>query len=240
MTRSVLDLTLLRRHLARLERPRGWGTDAVGLGDPRLDAALPWRGLPKVGVHDVLGAAADAAAGGFALALAGRLAGSSGRMLYVRLWRRNRDCGRLYGPGLARFGIDANRLILAAARRPADLLWTMEEGLRSGALAVVIGEGVAADLTASRRLQLAAETGHAAALLLAPPGETPRSAVALTRWRIAAAPSPDGSRGPRWRVALERCRGGQPGGWLVDWNDETHCFAVVPALADRRLALATA
>lgn len=239
MARSTLDLTLLRRHLARLERPRGWGTDAVGLGDLTLDAALPWRGLPKVGLHDVLGSAADAAAGGFALALAGRLAGSNGRVLYVRLWRRSRDSGLLYGPGLARLGIDANRLILVAARRPADLLWTIEEGLRCGALAVVIGDGVAADLTASRRLQLAAETGRAAALLLAQPGET-RSSVALTRWRIAAVPSPDGSRGLRWRVALERCRGGQPGDWLVDWDDETHRFAVVPPLADRRFALATA
>lgn len=238
MARSTVDLTLLRRHLTRLERPGGRGAEAVGLGDPTLDAALPWRGLPKVGMHDVVGGVADAAADGFAMALAGRLAGGCGRVLYVGGWRK-RDLGLPYGPGLVRFGIDPDHLILATVRRPDELLWTMEEGLRCGALAVVIGDGAVADLTASRRLQLAAENGGAAALVLAPTGGA-RFSVALTRWRIAAAPSPDGAPGPRWRVTLERCRGGRPGEWLVDWDDAAHRFAVVPPMVDRRLALATA
>ena len=88
----------------------------MGLGDPMLDAALPWRGL----------------------------------------------CRRSYGPGLARFGIDAERLLVVTVRRPAELLWVMEEGVRGG--------GAVADLTASRRLQLAAENGRAAALALPPAG----------------------------------------------------------------------
>jgi protein ImuA len=234
-----MRLTLLQRSLRRLERPPGCGAEAVvGLGDRSLDAALPWRGLPRVGLHDVVAAVADAAADGFALALAGRLAGGSGRVLLVQP-RRREACGRLYGPGLVRLGLDPDRLILATARRPAELLWTMEEGLRCGALAVVVGEGARADLTAFRRLQLAAEKGRAAALLLAEPGET-RSSAALTRWRISAALVPGDARGLRWRVILERCRGGRPGDWLVDWDDETHRFLVVPPLGDRRLALATA
>lgn len=239
MARATLDLTLLRRHLARLERPGGRAGGAVGLGDPMLDAALPWRGLPKVGVHDVVGSAADASADGFALAFASRLAGGSGRVLYVAPAWRSRDFGLPYGPGLARFGIDAERLLVVTVRRPAELLWVMEEGLRCGALAVVIGDGAEADLTASRRLQLAAENGGSAALVLAPSAEV-RSSAALTRWRIAAAPAADDARGPRWRMALERCRGGHPREWLVDWHDETHRFLVVPPLVDRRLALATA
>ena len=237
MSCSAFDLAHLRRHLVQLEGPRR-GRGALSLGDPTLDAALPWGGLPRGGLHDVVGSEEDAAAGGFAMALAGRLAGGTGRILHVGLRRRRQTAGLPYGPGLVRLGIDPDRLILAAAGRPVDLLWTMEEGLRSGALAVVIGEGVTADATASRRLQLAAEAGRAVALLL-PTTET-RSSVALTRWRIAAAPSPDGPCRPRWRVALERCRGGSPGDWMVDWDDEAHRFVVVPLLADRRPALAAA
>ena len=236
MARTPLDLTLLRRHLARLERPGGRGAEAVGLGDPTLDAALPWRGLPRNGLHDIATADGDAAADGFALAVAARIAGTGGRILHVGLWHRAHVDGRPYGPGLVRYGIDPDRLLLTVVRRPAELLWLMEEGLRSGALAVVIGDGVAADLTASRRLQLAAEAGGSSALLLPPVGA--RSSAALTRWRVVSASSLDGPFRPRWRVTLERCRGGLPGDWLVEWDDATHRFCVVPALADRRLVVA--
>lgn len=201
-----------------------------------LDRALPWGGLPRNGLHEIVGDEGDVAAGGFALAVAGRIAGSGGRILHLGMHHRDQAAGRLYGPGLVRFGIDADRLILAVVCRPADLLWMMEEGLRSKALAAVIGEGVTADLTASRRLQLAAEAGGAAALLLPPVAA--RSWTALTRWRVTSAPSRDGPFRPRWRVLLERCRGGSPADWLVEWDDATSCFCVVPPLADRRPRLA--
>lgn len=171
------------------------GRGAVPLGDPGLDRALPWGGLPCCGLHEIVGEDGDAAAGGFALAVAGRFAGSGGRLLHLGVRHHGQAAGLLYGPGVVRLGIDPDRLILATVPRPADLLWMMEEGLRSRALAVVIGDGVTADLTASRRLQLAAEAGGAAALLL-PPVAT-RSWTALTRWRVASAPSLDGPFRPR-------------------------------------------
>lgn len=235
MVRPVFDLAALRRHLARLEQPRGG--DAATLGDPILDAAFPRGGLPRCGLHDVLGPEADAAASGFAFALAARLAGGSRRILHICPRQRRQAAGLPYGPGLVRLGIDPDRLILAVASRRIDVLWAMEESLRSSVLAVVMGEGVNLDLTSSRRLQLAAEKGHTAALLLSAEA---RSSVALTRWRVESAPSPDGPYRPRWRVTLERCRGGSPGDWIVDWDDEAHRFSVVPPLANRRAALAIA
>ncbi len=235
MPRCTPDLVRLRRTLARLEAPRH-GRPIAALGDPTLDAALPWGGLPRNGLHDIIRADGDAAADGFALALAARIVGTGGRILHVGLWHRAHGDGRPYGPGLVRCGIDPDRLLLVVVRRPAELLWLMEEGLRSGALAVVIGDGVAADLTASRRLQLAAEAGGTTALLLPPAGA--RSSAALTRWRIVSASSIDGPFRPRWRVTLERCRGGLPGDWLVEWDDATHRFCVVPALANRHLVVA--
>ena len=69
----------------------------------------------------------------------------------------------------------------------------MEEGVRHGSLAAVVGEVGRADMAATRRLQLAAEESGTPALLLrrwrkagADPLAAPSAAV--TRWRIACAP----------------------------------------------------
>ena len=70
------------------------------------------------------------------------------------------------------------------------------------------------------------------------------SPAAQRRWRIAAAPSrPEtpwiGLGAPRWRVALERCRGGRTGEWTVEMKEEDHGpypLRVVAELADHRMA----
>jgi hypothetical protein len=79
----------------------------------------------------------------------------------------------LYAPGLAAFGFDpydrAAGLILVRARTMTEILWAMEEGLREPGIGAVVAElpmGSVPDLTASRRLQLAAEAGGTMALLL--------------------------------------------------------------------------
>ena len=63
-------------------------------------------------------------------------------------------------------GLSPARLLVLNVSRPADVLWAMEEGLRCRALACVIaeltGEGAEADLTATRRLSLAAREGVSA------------------------------------------------------------------------------
>jgi protein ImuA len=121
----------------------------------------------------------------------------------------------------------------------------MEAGLRSGRPGAVLGEPRALDLTAGRRLQLAARAGGVTCLVLHA-GENGREAsAAVTRWRVAAAPSrpPDGLPGlgaARWRVALERCRGGVPQEWLLEWSDETRHLTVVPLLAERTAGPAAA
>jgi protein ImuA len=223
------DPALLRKLRARIRRleghaPQGDGTPGVvALGAADIDGALPWGGLPRAALHEVLGTDTGTAAAGFCAALAARLAGATGSVLWCR---RGHD---LHGPGLALFGLDLGRLIVVRGRGGRDVLWAMEEGLRSGALAAVLGEIRELAPTARRRLQLAAETGGVTALLLRPgDGKTPPGA-ALTRWRIAAAPGT--AAGPRWRVELERCRGAMPAAWLVEWrNEETGGFTVVAEL----------
>lgn len=216
----------------------------VSLGAP-LDAALPGGGLRRNALHEI--AAADyrdmGAGAGFVAALAVRLSDAvpSAPILWCEGLHAPFDAGGLYGPGLAAFGLAPERLILAAPSREVELLWTLEEALKIGAFAAVAGEidgrAKALDLVATRRLQLAAEEG-ATPLLLFTGHESADASVAVTRWRIAAAPGGPGSRRegqstelpgrPRWHVSLERCRGAEGGGsWCVEWNAAEKTFAEV-------------
>ena len=87
-------------------------------------------------------------------------------MLWIATEFARREGGGPYGPGLDLFGLSPARLLVLNVSRPADVLWAMEEGLRCRALACVIaeltGEGAEADLTATRRLSLAAREGVSA------------------------------------------------------------------------------
>lgn len=233
-------ISRLRQELKRLERG-GPARPAVRVGVPEIDAALG-GGLAGSALHEVLGEPEEAAATGFVLALLARLLDDPAAGNQPVLW-----CGRrldLYGPGLADF-LDPGRLILVEAAKPAELLWAMEEGLRCPGLSAVVGELDRLDLTASRRLQLAAEAGATTGLVLrrgnaAQAGEGGASA-ATTRWRVASAPGLTGA-GPRflglacWRVELLRCRGGRPGDWMVEWHDATGDLALAAALRDRPAA----
>jgi protein ImuA len=220
-------LKLLRDRIRRLEGLSPATGEVAALGVPEVDAALPWGGLPRGAMHEVV--AEDRGAGdGFAAILAARLAGDG-----EVLWCARRE--DLYPPGLAPFGLAARRLILARAVVPEAALWVIEESLRSGALGAVVGEVPALSLAASRRLQLAAAAGATPAILLRPAGAAGASA-ALTRWRVAAAASAPvwpGVGSPRFRVALERCRGGVPNAWLMEWDDATLRCPVAADAADR-------
>jgi protein ImuA len=222
-------LAALRARVRRLEGFAEAGDHGVlPIGLPALDAALPGGGLPLACLHDIAaqraGAGDDGPATGFAALLAARLAAHAGDgPAGTVLWLTREDT--LYPPGLSRFGLTPNRLIVARAVSQTDLLWSLEEAARSGAVAAVVGEAAAPGSIESRRLQLAAETGGATMLLLQTAGGEAGAAqpgTAATRWRVAAAtsqPAPGGAGvgHERWQLDLVRCRGGRPGSWLVAW-----------------------
>jgi protein ImuA len=152
---------------------------------------LPTAPLPDLGflaparVHEAMGAGRLT----FALALAGRLEGA---VLWVQD-ARGRD--GLYAPGMAAF-MDPARLVLARPTGALAVLQAAEEALRSGAAPLVVAElAEAPDLTASRRLQLAAGTGGGRGLCLVPEGKL-RTNAAETRWRCEPMPGLPGSELP--------------------------------------------
>jgi protein ImuA len=219
MDRPAL-LAALRARIARLDRS---GTRAEGDSVPlcaAIDQHLPSGGLARAAVHEVLAADPGAAAGFCALALARASGSGNGAANGAVMWIAPEPDA--WPPGLVRFGLSPADLVLVQAPRRQDALWAMEECLRcpgvAGALLAVDG----LDLTAARRLQLAAEAGGAIGLLLRPDGEEEEGATAaLTRWRVGALAGTGGAHDlgdPRWRLDLLRCRGGRPQRWDVTWR----------------------
>ncbi len=231
------QLVVLLDRMRRLEKPRVAELPVLSLGMAVLDEALPWGGLPMGVLHEILGRPGDAAADGFAINLLGRLA--CGKPV---LWCRDGtgEAGIPYGPGLAQSGLACDQVIFVQARKLAELLWAMEEGLRSGAFAAVLGEGVSPDLTATRRLQLASEAGATTALLRLPYRTAGGVSAALTRWQVTSVPVEEDSEAARWQVELARCRGGAAGAWHVSVGqvscDQALRLRLAAVLAHRSLA----
>lgn len=126
---------------------------------------------------------------------------------------------RLFPDGISPY-IAPARLIFITARRVEDLLWSMEEALRPGAVALVVADlPVPPGLVAVRRLHLAAETGATEGRvpplgLILTPGEGGAPGVE-SRWHLtprhAAAQS-------RWRLERLRARVDPPKVWQVDMS----------------------
>jgi protein ImuA len=141
----------------------------------------------------------------FALLAAARLAGPV-------LWLHPGGAAeRPFGDGLRAF-LDPARLVLARTRKPVDSLWGAEEALRSGAVPLAVADLPGPpDLTAVRRLHLAAEAGgrgrqgEAPLALLLTPGAGGAPGVE-TRWRLAPAPGWAEHGAPRWRLTRARAR----------------------------------
>jgi protein ImuA len=246
------DFRALRAKIAALEAGVRRNADVLAFGAPEIDAHLPGGGLPLGRWHEMTGEGMEvetaAATAAFAALAAAPLARRG-----EAVWVFRRD--DLFAPGLTGLGFPAQRLIQVLARDEAEALSVMEDALATAGVAVVLGEVDEVDLVAGRRLQLACERRAATGFVLRRRpygGAAPKKSgsAAATRWRIAAAPgaaSPYGLGAPRWRVELERCRGGRPGAWLLEaaaafdplaWEqtDGTHPLRLVAELGDRELA----
>jgi protein ImuA len=221
-------ISALRDQVARLERLGATSQGSRGalrpvtLGAAELDQHLPWGGLPRAALHEVAGEGTDreegAAAAGFASLWLARLQ-DAGPVLWI-LRAGSRAAIDLHAHGLHQQQLDPKRLILVAAKRDDEALWAMEEGLKAKSLGAVLGEVEKLDLTASRRLQLAAETSGVTAFVLRRWRLMERAArdaaqpiAAVTRWRVTALPT---EHEICWQVDLARCRGGRPNTWIME------------------------
>lgn len=123
------------------------------------------------------------------------------------------------------------RLHLIRPGNETDLLWSVEEALRSPAVGLIIAEPEKPlSLTAGRRLQLAAEAGRTTGLMLIREGQG--SNAAETRWHCMPMPGEDrDSTLHRW--SLNKNKRGTTGTWTVHWNGATAAVHPVSASGER-------
>ena len=227
------------------------GVGRIPLGFAREEAWLG-GGLAAAGLHEAWAATpADApAALAFALLLAELNRRQAERQTGAHppplLWLREDKAGTRdhpHAPGLAMLGIDPNAITLLTLPDPravlrAGLDCLREEGTGASVLIELAGRQPLLDLTASRRLALAAQANGALALLLRQDAAVAPSA-AHSRWQVAAATSspPIGAGTgsgagfgrapgqPAFALTLLRQRGGRDGLHLfLEWNCDTASF----------------
>lgn len=110
-----------------------------------------------------------------------------------------------YAPALAREGIDLDQMVVVQTRSRPDLLWTLENCLRSPVTGLAMAWPDTMAARDIRRLQLAAEAGQSTCILFRSRREACQSSPAALRLELV----PDDR--PGLQVNILKRRGGWPG-----------------------------
>jgi protein ImuA len=209
----------LQKEILLLQGYKSSPAEAVDLNLGPITAAFPNAVFPTGAIHEFISTTSEQAAssGSFVAGLISPLMKNSDVSLWISSTRK------VFPPGLHAFGIDPDKVIFIDLKKEKDALWAMEEALKCEGLAAVIGEIQNITFTASRRLQLAVEHSRVTGFLLRHQPRNNNPIACIARWKISPLaselePGMPGLGFPRWTVALERIRNGQPGTWQVEWS----------------------
>lgn len=164
-------------------QPTGW---------PVLDDALPTRGWPEASLSEVLIPADGVGELRLVLPTLARLTQHGERVVIVA------PPYIPYAPAWQAMGVDW-RCVSIVEAAPDERAWAMEQTLRSGSCAAVLGWLANADDRTLRRLQVAADTGHALGFLFRDRAALGNPSPAALRIEVAP-----GS------LRIHKCRGGNP------------------------------
>lgn len=211
----------LQSEILRLQgfRPIAGSVFDLGLGPIR--DALPEGIFPVGCVHEFISTQAEevAATHGFVSGLLSGIMHTHGAVFWIS------SCLALFPPALKSFGISPDRFVFIDLTNEKQVLWCMEEALKCGALAAVVGEINDISFVESRRLQLAVEQSQVAGFVLRNRCLKETTTACVSRWRIRPSMSSgleDGLPGigyPTWRVELLRMRHGKAGVWNMRWEN---------------------
>jgi hypothetical protein len=171
-------------------------------GFPEFDAELPGGGWPAGALTEIL---ADRAGIGELSLLLPALA---------RLTKEDRWVALVappyipFAPALLRAGVNLAHVLVIHPRDSKDVLWAVEQALRAGTCGAVLAWQTAADMKRLRRLQLAAEAGHALGVLFRSTETARESSPAALRLKLDPA-----ARG--LAVHILKRRGGWPTGPII-------------------------
>jgi protein ImuA len=204
--------------IARLRR--------IAVGDGAMQAAATpvdgWlaQGLSKAQLHEIHAVEEENAPSGAGFGIAVSLAAGPLPLLWLRTEGCGRSQGRLHASGLIEPGLPADSLVLAIVADGSALLRAAADAARCPRLGTVLVESVGHapgfDLTATRRLMLAAESSGVTVLSRRIGAEATASAAAM-RWRAP--------RFAAFDVECLRRRGGPAGRrWRVEWDRDAKSF----------------
>lgn len=195
------------------------------------EAKRGFKQLFQPALHEAYAAPADQPAlVGFGLGVLRSL--KNGPVLWVRQTFLDGETGRVFPSGLREYGLDPDKIVLVQANNVRDLLQAGLEAARckalAGALLELAGDSSLYDLTASRRLSLAARSNGVPLLFLRSAARAVPSA-AETRWHVRTlSSSPLAANAPGKPVfeaeLLRSKRGAEPKTFVLEWNPDAGEF----------------
>jgi cell division inhibitor SulA/protein ImuA len=196
----VSGVAELLRHPALWRGGDAGAPETVPTGFRALDARLPGGGWPLATLIELLVPAAGVGEIRLLLPALRSLTAAGTEPRWVA-WLAPPHLP--YAPALADAGLDPARMLVVCPRAGLDRLWAMEQALRSGACAAVLGWAGGASDAMLRRLKLAAEEGGTPAFLIRGPAHRGDASPAALRLALAA-------RDDGLDVEILKSRGGGP------------------------------
>ena len=137
----------------------------------------------------------------------------------------------VYPPAFVMHGIPLEHFYLLRPH-PEDQTWAVSECLRCKGVGAVVAAVPRLTRVEARRLQLAAEGGGGAGILLRPAGRGADVYAAATRWLVRPAPGERTTQ--RWTVQLLHGHGGRIGHTVtLEYSRENHLVRALDPMADR-------
>ena len=186
--------TLIRDRRVWRGQPAALPPSAQPTGFAELDTVLPTLGWPEASLSEILLPADGVGELQLVLPTLARLTQQGEQVVVVS------PPYRPFAPAWQAAGVSLRHLAIIEAPRE-QVPWTLEQCLRSGSCAAVLGWlGEANDRTV-RRLQVAADTGQALGFVFRDRATLGNPSPAALRIEVEARPS---------RLRVQKCRGGNP------------------------------
>jgi protein ImuA len=225
IVRLKADLAELQGFSGRQQKAR------VSMGVSALDSLLPGGGVRAGSLIEWISAGNGGGATTLLLHAAARNISCHRPLVVID------GSGEFYPPSIGALfasieGTGRSSRSIVLVIRPsneAESVWAMEQVLRCPAVGLMLGWVERLSDRAARRLQLAAERGACAGMLIRPASEESAPFWAEARFRVDPIAAGESRR---LRVSLVRCRGGQAGGSLeLVIDDETGAVRLAPEVA---------
>ena len=197
MTPTSLANILQQRHIWRGRTDSGNGQSTrLSTGWAELDQPLS-GGWPRAAVTEVLVTRTGQGELGLVMPTLQRLCSSNRRILWIA------PPLLPYPPVLVQHGLDLARIKVIQCAQPADAMWAVEQGLRSGACSAVLCWAQQLNDRCFRRLQLAATAGDSWCVLFRPGQFADTGSAAALRLLVS-------SQDQQPRIRIIKQRGGRP------------------------------